>query len=216
MLKKFFKSLLTCLLLAFAMVPHLASAQGGAVVTVSGVVTSAEDKLPLIGVTVVTEKMQGVTTSLDGTYTIKAEAGTKLSFSYLGYRSVEWTVPVGNSKATYNLVMQSESESIDDVVVIAYGVRKKGTIAGSVSAVEMENVTDTPTAAFDQALQGQVAGLSVMSSTGEPSASAKMTIRGVNSINSGTAPLYILDGVPIESSDFNAINPADIESLSVL
>ena len=216
MLKRYFNSILTCLLLALAMVPNFAFAQGGAMVTVSGVVTSAEDKLPLIGVAVVTEKMSGVTTALDGTYTIQVEAGTKLSFSYLGYRSVDWTVPVGNSKVTYNLVMQTESESIDDVVVIAYGVRKKGTVAGSVSAVEMESITDTPTAAFDQALQGQVAGLSVMSSTGEPSASAQLMIRGVNSINSGTAPLYILDGVPIESSDFNTINPADIESMSVL
>ena len=216
MLKRHFNSLLTCLLLACAMVPYFAFAQGGAVVTVSGVVTSAEDKMPLIGVTVVTDKMQGTTTALDGTYTIKAEAGTKLSFSYLGYREVNWTVPAGNAKVTYNLVMQSDTESIDDVVVVAYGVRKKGTIAGSVSAVEMENITDTPTAAFDQALQGQVAGLSVMSSTGEPSASAQLMIRGVNSINSGTAPRYNLDGVPIESSDFNAINPADIESLSVL
>ena len=216
MLKRHFNSLLTCLLLAFAMVSNSASAQGGSLVTVSGVVTSAEDKLPLIGVAVVTEKMNGVTTMLDGTYSIKVEAGTKLSFSYLGYRSVEWLVPSGNGTVTYNLVMHSDTESIDDVVVIAYGVRKKGTIAGSVSAVEMESITDTPTAAFDQALQGQVAGLSVMSSSGEPSASAQLLIRGVNSINSGTAPLYILDGVPIESSDFNAINPADIESMSVL
>ncbi|MBQ5648161.1 MAG: SusC/RagA family TonB-linked outer membrane protein, partial [Alistipes sp.] len=216
MLRRYFNLILICLVLfACAMVPERAFAQGK-MVSVSGVVTSAEDKSPLMGVAVVNNAMQGVTTLLDGTYTIKAEAGTKLSFSYLGYRSVEWTVPMGSDKATYNLVMQTESESIDDVVVIAYGVRKKGTVAGSVSAVEMENITDTPTAAFDQALQGQVAGLSVMSSTGEPSASAKMTIRGVNSINSGTAPLYILDGVPIESSDFNAINPADIESLSVL
>ena len=216
MLRRDFNLLQVCLLLVLAIVPYLSFAQGASVVTVSGVITSAEDKQPLIGVTVVTDKMQGTTTALDGTYTIKAEAGTKLSFSYLGYRSVDWIVPAGSEKATYNLVMQSDAESIDDVVVIAYGVRKKGTVAGSVSAVEMENITDTPTAAFDQALQGQVAGLSVMSSTGEPSASAKMTIRGVNSINSGTAPLYILDGVPIESSDFNAINPADIESLSVL
>ena len=135
MLKRHFNSLLTCLLLAFAMVPNFAFAQGGSVVTVSGVVTSAEDKLPLIGVAVVTEKMQGVTTMLDGTYTIKAEAGTKLSFSYLGYRSVEWVVPADKEAVTYNLVMQSDTEAIDDVVVIAYGVRKKGTVAGSVSAV---------------------------------------------------------------------------------
>ena len=84
------------------------------------------------------------------------------------------------------------------------------------STVKAEKVESTPTAAFDQALQGQVAGLSVLSNTGEPSASAVMTIRGTNSINSGTAPLYILDGVPISASDFNTINPADIESLSVL
>ncbi|MBR7128754.1 MAG: SusC/RagA family TonB-linked outer membrane protein, partial [Tidjanibacter sp.] len=110
----------------------------------------------------------------------------------------------------------TDSEVLEDVVVIAYGVRKKGTVAGSVSTVKSEKIENTPTAAFDQALQGQVAGLSVLSNTGEPSASAVMTIRGTNSINSGTAPLYILDGVPISASDFNTINPADIESLSVL
>ncbi|MBO5685650.1 MAG: SusC/RagA family TonB-linked outer membrane protein, partial [Alistipes sp.] len=98
----------------------------------------------------------------------------------------------------------------------AYGVRKKGTVAGSVSTIKAEKIESTPTAAFDQALQGQVPGLTVLSNTGEPSAAAVMTIRGTNSINSGAAPLYILDGVPISSSDFNTINPADIESLSVL
>ena len=105
---------------------------------------------------------------------------------------------------------------VEEVVVIAYGVRKKGTVAGSVSTIKAEKIENTPTAAFDQALQGQVPGLTVLSNTGEPSAAAVMTIRGTNSINSGTAPLYILDGAPISSSDFNAINPADIESLSVL
>ncbi|MBQ6861661.1 MAG: TonB-dependent receptor [Alistipes sp.] len=191
-------------------------AQGGEVVTVRGVVTSAEDKQPLIGVTVVTEKMTGVATSIDGDYTIEAEAGTKLMFQYIGFQTVEWVVPAGSPQVTYNLEMQSESHSVEEVVVIAYGVRKKGTVAGSVSTVKAEKIEKTPTAAFDQALQGQVAGLSVLSNTGEPSAAAVMTIRGTNSINSGTAPLYILDGVPIESSDFNTINPADIESLSVL
>ena len=112
--------------------------------------------------------------------------------------------------------MKTESMRLDDVVVIAYGVRKKGTVAGSVSTVKSDKLESTPTAAFDQALQGQVAGLTVLSNTGEPSSSATMTIRGTNSINSGTAPLYILDGVAISASDFNTINPADIESMSVL
>ncbi len=197
------------------LLPGASFAQGEKV-TVSGVVTSAEDKLPLIGVAVVTEAMSGVTTSIDGDYTIDAEAGTKLTFQYVGYQTVEWMVPAGQSSATYNLEMLPEAQEVEEVVVIAYGVRKKGTVAGSVSTIKAEKIENTPTAAFDQALQGQVPGLTVLSNTGEPSAAAVMTIRGTNSINSGTAPLYILDGVPISSSDFNTINPADIESLSVL
>ena len=185
-------------------------------VAVSGVITSADDKQPLIGVSVVTEDMQGVATDIDGKYSINVKAGSLLTFSYLGFKSVEWRVPKGAKSAEYNVEMTTDSESIDDVVVIAYGTRKKGTVAGSVASVKTEKIESTPTAAFDQALQGQVAGLTVLSNTGEPSASAVMTIRGTNSINSGTAPLYILDGVPISSSDFNTINPADIESLSVL
>ncbi|MBQ8470509.1 MAG: TonB-dependent receptor [Alistipes sp.] len=188
----------------------------GEKVTVSGVVTSAEDKLPLIGVAVVTEAMSGVTTSIDGDYTIEVEAGTKLTFQYVGYQTTEWLVPTGQSSATFNLEMLPEAQAMEEVVVIAYGVRKKGTVASSVSTIKAEKIENTPTAAFDQALQGQVPGLTVLSNTGEPSAAAVMTIRGTNSINSGTAPLYILDGVPISSSDFNTINPADIESLSVL
>ncbi|MBQ3259703.1 MAG: TonB-dependent receptor plug domain-containing protein, partial [Alistipes sp.] len=199
------------LILLSAAVPLSIYAQSPQKVTVSGLVTSAEDKQPLIGVTVVTDSMQGVSTLLDGTYTIKADAGQTLSFSFIGYKSVDWVVPAGKPEATYNVEMHSDTEMLDDVVVVAYGVRKKGTVAGSVSAVKAEKIESTPTAAFDQALQGQVPGLTVLSNTGEPSASAVMTIRGTNSINSGTAPLYILDGMPISSSDFNTINPADIE-----
>lgn len=101
-------------------------------------------------------------------------------------------------------------------MVVAYGVRKKGTITGSVSSIKSEKIESTPTAAFDQALQGQVPGLTVVSTSGEPSKATSMTIRGTNSINSGTAPLYILDGAAISSADFNSINPSDIESISVL
>ncbi len=217
MLRIFSKYLLLGLCVMFCITtPSLVQAQQKGKVTVSGTITSAEDKEPLIGVTVVTEDFQGVISQIDGTYSVKAEAGEVLTFSYLGFQTVEYTVPEGSAEVTFDLEMQVESEAIDDVVVIAYGVRKKGTVAGSVATVKVEKIEKTPTAAFDQALQGQVAGLTVLSNTGEPSASATMTIRGTNSINSGTAPLYILDGVPIQASDFNTINPADIESLSVL
>ncbi len=185
-------------------------------VTVSGIVTSAEDGLPLIGTAVMAGQGQGVITSIDGDYSIEVAPGTKLAFSTIGYEDHEFTVPEGSATVKHDVVMQPESMKLDDVVVVAYGVRKKGTVTGSVATVKADAIADTPTAAFDQALQGQVPGLSVISSTGEPSASATMQIRGTNLINSGTAPLYILDGVAIAASDFNAISPADIESLTVL
>ena len=184
-------------------------------VKVSGVVTSADDGLPMIGVGVMAGPGNGVITSLDGDYLIEVAPGATLTFSSIGYQ--DQTVVVPQTEAfVHNVVMQSEAMTLDDVVVIAYGVRKKGTVAGSVSTVKSDKLENTPTAAFDQALQGQVAGLTVLSNSGEPSASASLTIRGTNSINSGTAPLYILDGVAISASDFNTINPADIESMSVL
>ena len=191
------------------------SAHAQTMVKVTGVVTSAEDGLPMMGVGVMAGPGNGVITSLDGDYVINVAPGTELTFSSIGFEDQKVVVPPV-AEFTHNVVMQPESLKLDDVVVIAYGVRKKGTVAGSVSTVKSDKLEDTPAAAFDQALQGQVAGLTVLSSTGEPSASATMTIRGTNSINSGTAPLYILDGVAISASDFNTINPADIESMSVL
>lgn len=184
-------------------------------VKVSGIISSAEDGQPLIGAAVLAGDGTGVITSLDGDYYMEVPAGTELTYSCIGFLDEKIIVP---DQAVYvqNISLQTETMELDDVVVIAYGVRKKGTIAGSVSTVKSDKLKDTPTAAFDQALQGQVAGLTVLSNTGEPSASATMTIRGTNSINSGTAPLYILDGVAISASDFNSINPADIESMSVL
>ena len=88
-------------------------------VTVSGLVTSAEDKQPLAGVTVVTDTMQGVSTLLDGSYTIKANAGQTLSFSFIGYKSVDYIVPADKSEVVFNLEMQSDTEILEDVVVVA-------------------------------------------------------------------------------------------------
>ncbi len=192
------------------------TAQDGGTVTVRGVVTAAADHQAVVGAYVFSDIKNGVITDLDGAYEIETVAGATLTFQCVGFQNHSWTVPEGSSTVTYNLEMKSESELLDDVVVIAYGVRKKGTVAGSVATVKSDKVESTPAPAFDQALQGQVPGLTVLSNSGEPSAAATMTIRGTNSINSGTAPLYILDGVAISSGDFNMINPADIESISVL
>ena len=185
-------------------------------VRVSGIVYAADTKEPLIGAAVIADNAHGVSTGLDGSYAITVPAGAILEFSYLGYTTATFTVPAGVDSVKHDITLQFDSQALDDVVVIAYGVRKKGTIAGSVGVVKADKLENTPTAAFDQALQGQVTGLTVLSNSGEPSATAEMKIRGTNSINSGTAPLYILDGAAISAADFNTINPSDIESISVL
>ena len=209
------KELLRIVSLAAAAVMGIFSMSAQSLVKVSGVVTSAEDGLPIIGASVMAGPSTGVVTSIDGDYVIEVVAGTELTFSSIGFAEQKVVVPEGTTYEC-NVVLKTDTVVLDDVVVIAYGVRKKGTVAGSVATVKSEKLENTPTAAFDQALQGQVSGLTVLSNTGEPSAAATMTIRGTNSINSGTAPLYILDGVAISPADFNTINPADIESMSVL
>ena len=211
-------TLLILLELLICAMPVMANTQVGEKedVTVSGIVTSAEDGAPLIGVVVMSSAGGGVSASDDGSYSISVPAGTLLTFHAISYQTVEYIVPEGNPSVTFNVSMESDSQLLEETVVVAYGVRKKGTITGSVSSVKSEKIESTPTAAFDQALQGQVPGLTVMASTGEPSVATTMVIRGTNSINSGTAPLYILDGAAISASEFNAINPSDIESISVL
>lgn len=184
---------------------------------VSGRVLAEEDNEPLIGVTIVQkDNINGVITDIDGNYTIeiKNAKSAVLTFSYVGLQSQQHTVTAATK--TLDVMLKTDSQLMDEVVVIAYGVRKKGTIAGSVATVKSDKLADVPTASFDQALQGKAAGLTVMAQSGEPSAAATFSIRGTNSINSGTSPLFIMDGMPISSNDFNAINPSDIESVSVL
>ena len=184
---------------------------------VKGKVISQEDNEPLIGVSILQEgSTNGVVTDVDGNYSleIKGTARATLLFSYIGMQSQKHEVSA--KTGTLSVRLAPDAALIDEVVVVAYGVRKKGTIAGSVSTVKSEKMENVPAAGFDQALQGQTPGLSVISNSGEPSKAAVFQIRGTNSINSGTSPLFILDGVPISSSDFNTISPGDIESISVL
>lgn len=184
---------------------------------VKGKVISHEDNEPLIGVSVLQEgSTNGIVTDIYGNYTleIKGTAKATLIFSYIGMQSQKHEVSARTG--TLNVVLESDAELIDEVVVVAYGTRKKGTIAGSVATVKAEKMENVPAAGFDQSLQGQTPGLQVISNSGEPSKAAVFQIRGTNSINSGTSPLFILDGVPISSSDFNTISPGDIESISVL
>ena len=207
------KSILLFVLFSLLNIPLLLFAQGG--YTVTGHIISAEDNLPVIGVSVLEKgTANGVVTDIDGNYSITVtKSPATLQFSYIGMKAVEKQV---NAATRINLVMESDAQQVDEVVVVAYGVRKKGTVTGSMSVVKADQMENVPAPSFDQALQGKTPGLQVISSSGEPSASADFQIRGVNSINAGTTPLFILDGIAITADVFSAINPNDIENISVL
>ncbi|MFR9524124.1 MAG: TonB-dependent receptor [Rikenellaceae bacterium] len=209
-MKKIFR---LCTLVVMSLLVMEVSAQTQ--VTLAGVVVSAEDNMPIVGATVnVVGTTRGTITSIDGDYSIAVQPNEVVEFSYIGLESYQ--VAILPSMKVLNVTLKPSSEMIDDVVVVAYGVKKKGTVAGSVGSIDGAGIESVPAASFDQALQGQVAGLSVLSSSGDPSASATFQIRGTNSINSGTSPLFILDGAPISESDFNTISPGDIANVSVL
>lgn len=207
---------LQLLFLIVLLIPLSLSAQEVKMVRVKGQVVSAEDGLPLVGVGVIGSSNRGVSTLVDGTYSISVPAGTTIQYQYIGYEGVQYLVSTTLSEVVHDVKMMSDGIDIDDVVVVAYGVRKKGTIAGSISTVKSDKINNVAAAGFDQALQGLTPGMTVLSNTGEPGAPASFQIRGVNSINSGTDPLFILDGIPISSADFSAISPSDIESVSIL
>ena len=206
------KSILWFVLLTLFEIPYVLAQNG---FRVTGQIISADDNQPVIGVSIIEKgTTNGVITDVDGNYSIMVtKSPASLQFSYIGMKTVEKEFAAATR---FDLKMESSAEMVDEVVVVAYGVRKKGTTTGSMSVVKDKIMEAVPTPSFDQALQGQASGLQVLSSSGEPGAVANFKIRGINSINAGTEPLFILDGVAVSSEDFSAINPSDIESVSVL
>ena len=206
------KSILWFVLLTLFEIPYVLAQNG---FRVTGQIISADDNQPVIGVSIIEKgTTNGVITDVDGNYSIMVtKSPASLQFSYIGMKTVEKEF---TAATRFDLKMESSAEMVDEVVVVAYGVRKKGTTTGSMSVVKDKIMETVPTPSFDQALQGQASGLQVLSNSGEPGAVANFKIRGINSINAGTEPLFILDGVAVSSEDFSAINPSDIESVSVL
>ena len=193
-------------------------------ITVKGVVTDGANGEPIPAATVIIKgTTRGAATNLDGEYTVSVPANAVLVFSTIGYKQVEVEV---NGQTTINCELSADTQYLDDVVVIAYGTQSARTVTASVASVKADALKDAPNVSFDSMLQGQAAGVQVATSNAGAGASAKVLIRGVSSISAGTDPLYIVDGVPIESGVVQAnyieanalsdINPADILSIDVL
>lgn len=180
---------------------------------VTGIVVSQEDGEPVVGATVrVDGSKSAAVTDIDGKFTINAKAGAQITVTYIGMKDAHV-----KASSKMRIVMENDQTALDELVVTGYGsARKLGTIAGSVSTVSSEAIENRPVANVGDALQGQVAGLQVFTSSGEPSATTSMRIRGVTSLYASTEPLFILDGSEISQNTFVSLNPNDIESITVL
>ena len=184
--------------------------------TITGTVVSKTDAMAIPGVNVVVQgTTRGVQTDFNGNYSIKAATGEKLVFSYLGFKSQ--TVTVGVSTKIAVQLADDEASVLDAVIVQGYDVTKTKTTSNvSSQTVSAATIEARPNASFIQTLQGQVAGLNITTGTGQPGGNSTVIIRGVGSINGKVEPLYVIDGIPLNSDNFRSLNPDDIESVSVL
>lgn len=185
----------------------------------TGRVLSAEDNEPIVGATVQIEGTDtGTITDLDGKFTINVPSSAQiLVISFIGMETQKINIKEKN-RTDLTIKLKPTAEVLDEVLVTGtYGSAKKlGSIVGSVVAIRSDKIENRPSANFADALQGQVAGLQVYTSSGEPSEGVSMRLRGIGSISSSNEPLFILDGSPISGGAFTAINPSDIENVTVL
>ena len=198
----------TCLLIVFLSGFFGAYAQS---FSVSGSVTD-ENGMPLLGVNVIVKnESRGTTTDFDGNYTVQnVSQGDVLQFSYVGFQTQEVTI---SNEEAINVVLQTDSESLDEVLVIGYGTQTKKEVTGAVSVVGSETIEDLNPVRVEQALQGTVPGVNITSTSGSPGSGSTISIRGI-STNGNNNPLILVDGNVVE--DLSVINPNDIESINVL
>ncbi len=182
-------------------------------VTVSGKVTDAVTGEPIPGVNIVIEgTLIGTVTGTDGSYTINVPGPQSvLVFSFIGMTTQK--VITGNQQ-TINVILKSDLTKLEEVVVTGYGTQKKKDVTGAIAVISTKDLDTRPAMQFGNAIEGKAAGIQVIRSSGQPQAGFSIKIRGTSSITSGSDPLYIVDGV--QTYDVNEINPADIESISVL
>jgi TonB-linked SusC/RagA family outer membrane protein len=201
--------IIICLLLVQIVLPA-----NGQQFTVTGVVTDASDGSTLPGVTVMIKgTTQGTITDFNGLYAINATPDAVLVFSFIGMVTQEVAV---ENRNVVNVIMYPDVLGLDEIVVMAYGSQRRGAITGAVDVVNAKDIEQIPMANFTQILQGKAPGMQVTQSSGRPGAGSIIRIRGISSVSAGNQPLFVLDGVPVSAADFSALNPNDIESISVL
>ena len=182
-------------------------------IQVKGTVVSGSDSEPLPGVNVVVKgnTSLGTITGLDGDFTLSVPADAVLSISYIGFKSQDVVV---KGQKLLRIVLQEDSEALDEVVVIGYGVQKKSVVTASIAKVGSDELAQTSPVRVDAALKGLAAGVQVTTQNGQPGSKSVVRVRGIGTINNSD-PLYIVDGMPIGGGIDN-INPADIASIEVL
>lgn len=202
---------LQMLLVFLCMTIGLAMAQTS---TITGVVISAEDNEPVIGASVLVKgTTQGSITDLDGAFSIPnvAAKAKTLVVSFVGMRTVE--VPI---QPNLRIVLHPDTQVMDEVVVtVAYGSAKKSSLTGAISSVDSKQIEARPVSSVTSALEGTTSGVQINSSYGAPGSDPDIRIRGVGTVNGSSAPLYVVDGMPM-GGNISDLNPADIESMSVL
>lgn len=210
------KKLKQCLLLAVFMIPFGIFAQ----LTVNGSVMDQTTGGPLPGVSIVVKGTStGTSTDFDGNYTITVEEGAVLQFSYIGYVSQE----VQATSSNLNIVMQEDTQQLDEVVVIGYGTTTVKDATGSVEAITSEDFNKGAIVSTDQLLTGKAAGVRITNSGGAPDATPNIRIRGGASLSANNNPLIVIDGVPIDNvnpagvnNPLSLVNPNDVDSFSIL
>jgi TonB-linked SusC/RagA family outer membrane protein len=214
------KTLLSLLLVIFC--TTLLKAQ-----TLTGKVTSGAEATGLPGVSVVVKgTTQGTLTDFDGSYTLEVPVNSTLVFSFLGYQTQEINY---RGEKSLNVTLIEKATELNEIVVVGYSSISKKDITGSIASVKAEKFKDLSINGIDQALQGQVAGVQVTQSSGTPGGGISVRIRGVTSISAGNRPLFIVDGIPVETGALSGrsyggqsdnalslINPNDIESIEIL
>lgn len=189
--------------------------------TVTGNVKDASGD-PMIGITVSLDGKPVAVTDLDGNFTVQnAKSSSVIKLSYVGYLDQQFTV--GN-KNQFNLTMKEDPKALEEVVVVGYGTMKRSDLTGAVTSVGDEAISKSVSTSIDQVLQGRAAGVQVQANTGTPGGSSTIRIRGTNSLNATSQPIFVIDGVIIDSSSgdngdsnpLSEINPSDIVSMDIL